>query len=282
MVSKIQMLLQGVNTKKAGIGVAAFCGGFGLGYILAKPRQTEIVVEPEVELSPEDLAMKAYQDAIIESLRNTEYSEIVTEYQSPTTDIVVSPPTQDPSIIAVDLEKIRHRDALIEEHGFDEGMRIYQEEYSMGTEIPVETPEETDDVEPINIFASEDTEWDQAAEELRRAETSGPYVLHKDEFWSSETGYNQNTLTYYAGDEMLCSEDGSLVYNLPQVVGELQFGHGSGDRNVVYIRNDELKAEYEIIRDRGQYRIEILGMDAEEEQDRNQLKHSIRRFRQDD
>lgn len=280
MVNKIQMLLQGVNKKKAGIGVAAFCGGFGLGYILAKPRQTEIVIEPE--LSPEDLAIKSYQDAVIDSLRSTQYTEIASEYQSPTKDIVVSPPTQDPSIIAVDLEKMRHRDALIEEHGFDEGMRIYQEEYSMGTDIPVEDETESEEVEAINIFASEDTEWDQEAEELRRAETSGPYVLHKDEFWSNDTGYTQNTLTYYVGDEMLCSEDGSLVYNLANVVGELQFGHGSGDRNIVYIRNDELKAEYEVIRDRGQYRIEILGMDAEDEQDRNQLKHSIRRFRQDD
>jgi hypothetical protein len=54
----------------------------------------------------------------------------------------------------------------------------------------------------------------------------------------------------------------------------LVFGHGSGDPNVVYIRNEKLQAEYEVLRDPGSYEIEVLGGHVEREMQEVDLKHS--------
>lgn len=276
MVDYIQTLLQGVNKKQAGLGVVAFCGGFGLGVYLNRRGKISFVVEPEHSDATADLneIEEAYEEALSDVYLSEEDSERI---EANNDDPVIFPPKPDPSVIAVDLEAVRRRDELIGIYGFTEGMRLYQDEYSTGTDIPTE-----DDEDSINIFASEDDGWNQEDEDRIRSESDEPYILHKDEFWGDEKGYTQNTLTYYAGDNTLCSEDSTPIYNIQEVVGELKFGHGSGDRNVAYVRNDKLKAEYEVIRDRGHFSVEVLGLVEEEAQERAQLKHSLRKFRPDD
>ncbi len=107
-----------------------------------------------------------------------------------------------------------------------------------------------------------------------------PNVLHKDEFYGEESGYTQVTLTYYAGDQILCDEDDSPVYNHELITGPLLFGHGSNDPNVVHIRNDKRKAEYEILFDPGLYSVDILGLEIENNTRVQDLKHSQnRKFR---
>lgn len=136
--------------------------------------------------------------------------------------------------------------------------------------------------EPIiaNVFAED--EWDYEAEVAKRTEDE-PYVLHRDEFYSDEQGYTQSTLTYYAGDDMLVDEENKPIYNFNVILGPLLFGHGSGDENVFYIRNDKLRAEYEITRDLGLYSVEVLGLEIEDNARTTNLQHSAdRKFRQDD
>ena len=63
----------------------------------------------------------------------------------------------------------------------------------------------------------------------------------------------------------------------------MKFGHGSDDPLVVYIRNHQNKAEYEILRESGSFQVEVMGLDALADIDNErQLSHSTRRFRQDD
>lgn len=267
---KIQTLLQSANTKNVRLGVAAFCSGFGLGVYLGQRNQA-VVIEPDVTLA-------------------TELTEVVQEYaETPlitvfadTHDIVIDPPHNDPSMIMVDRDKVFHRDALIEAFGFTEGMRMYQEEYSMGTETLSSDDEELEESEEVvSIFSKNNDDWNQEEEESARTNQE-PYVLHKDEFWREEYGYDQLTLTYYAGDDILVDQEETPIYNHNSLMGPLTFGHGSNDQNVVYIRNDKLKAEYEILRDRGHYAIEVLGLEAEEKHDKASFKHSFTKFRPDD
>lgn len=275
MFKNIQPFLQRITRKQVGAGVAGFAVGVGLTLYLERRGPIEAVIEPGE--APDNVRylrdVQLHETALVEDSLSEEYSVNVVEEHPAFQNPVVSPPQNDPKLIAVDLEALRRRDELIEIHGFTEGMRLYREEYSVDTE--------DDEPQVINVFAGEEDNWDQNEEEKSR-NPEQPYVLHKDEFWREELGYTQTTLTYYEGDNMLVDQEDVPVYNFESIIGPLRFGHGSQDRNVFYVRNNRLRAEYEIIKDRGHYAIEILGLEEEEKANRSSLKHSLGKFRSDD
>jgi hypothetical protein len=148
-------------------------------------------------------------------------------------------------------------------------------------EASTNNEEPTEDEDHTIIFAGDTPEWDYVSELAKRVEDI-PYILHKDEFYADERGYTQTTLTYYSGDDIMVDEEDSPVYNHTTVVGELFFGHGSGDPNVVYVRNAERKAEYEILFDPGLYSIEVLGLEIEPNARVKSLKNGPPRFRKNE
>lgn len=101
--------------------------------------------------------------------------------------------------------------------------------------------------------------------ELAARTPDRPYVIHQDEFIQNELEYNQVAYTYYAEDDVLADEDDHPVAHGDIVVGSenLKFGHGSGDANVVFVRNDKLRLEMEIIRSPKSYEQEVMGLEHE-------------------
>lgn len=182
-----------------------------------------------------------------------------------------------PSTIVIDeddLPVIRERQESAISEGAVQGDSI--------TIVPQPEPEPEEDPELVrkNIFDSDVPNWDQEAEEAGR-KADEPFVLHRDEFLNSDTPYPQQTLTYYAGDEMLIDERDTPIYNIREVIGDFRFGHGSGDPNVFYIRNNKRRVEYEIIREEGSYEDVVLGLEADEEVS-DELRHSgVPKFRQE-
>lgn len=134
-------------------------------------------------------------------------------------------------------------------------------------------PEEERVAEVVSIFPDTEDEWDME-EELAARTPEKPYTLHVEEFLNDERGFAQTTLTYFVGDDILTDDKDVPIYNKQDVVGDLVFGHGSNDANVVYIRNEKLKAEFEVLRDSGKYEQVILGIEADEEYSRRDLKHA--------
>ena len=126
--------------------------------------------------------------------------------------------------------------------------------------------------------------WEQEKENKDRERFQGrPYTISVDEFQENEFDFSQYTLTYYEGDQVLIDQEDVPIYNHPNVVGDIVFGHGSGDPNVVYVRNVRGKVEYEILRDSGFYAVEVLGNDIEAQHEEADIKHSNnRRLRKDD
>jgi hypothetical protein len=106
-------------------------------------------------------------------------------------------------------------------------------------------------------------EWDYA-KEIEGRTSAEPYVIHQDEFKNSETGYNQVTYTYYAGDDVLVGEDERPLPHADQIVGQtnLKFGYGTDHVDVVFVRNDHLELEMEICRTPKSYEEEVLGLDS--------------------
>ncbi|HEX4503414.1 MAG TPA: hypothetical protein VH187_20005, partial [Scandinavium sp.] len=83
-----------------------------------------------------------------------------------------------------------------------------------------------------------------------------PYIIHIDEFRENPLSHDQTTYTYYEMDDVLSDSRDTTVDDMDRVIGlgNLgKWGHGSQDPNVVYIRNEELGMDIEVVRDRGSY-----------------------------
>lgn len=142
--------------------------------------------------------------------------------------------------------------------------------------VPLIPAEEEAPVPVVSsVFAESGENWNYE-EELEKRRRGGPYVLHVEEYESRETGFHQYACVYYEGDNTLVDEEEKPIYNFSVKLGELKFGHGSGDANVVYIRNVETQSEYEVFRHRGMYAIEVARLEYEEPVPEN-IQHAARR-----
>lgn len=106
----------------------------------------------------------------------------------------------------------------------------------------------------------EEPEVDPLDKSLRTSDR--PYILEEEEFFESDTEFAQQTLSYFEGDDVLLDDQEQPIRDIANVVGveNLQFGLGTkNDQNVVYIRNEKLRLEFEITRSFGKYTEEVLG-----------------------
>ena len=141
-----------------------------------------------------------------------------------------------------------------------------------GFEWPPHLPEPEDVVYPPE--ESEDDE-EAAPRPVRTKEL--PYVISQDEFFAGESGLKQGTLEYFTADDIVCDEDQVIVYNYSEILGDLPFGQMSGDSNVVYIRNEKTKGEWEVVRRPDEsYQETVLAIRQEEELNEDELRHSNR------
>jgi hypothetical protein len=136
-----------------------------------------------------------------------------------------------------------------------------------------------------NIFDNPNEDWDHE-QELSSRDPDQPYVIHADEYLADDMGWDsQQTVTWYEGDAILTDHKDRPIHNGYELIGDCvkRFGHGSGDPNIVFVRNEKLQAEYEVIRDVGSYEEVVLGGYVEAEYESSDLKHSRspRKFRQE-
>lgn len=136
-----------------------------------------------------------------------------------------------------------------------------------------------------NVFDQPEPDtWSYEAEEKARGDYSKPFVIHKDEFDNERPDtHTDATLTYFEMDDVLADERDIPVDDMDELVGleNLEkFGHGSGDPNVVYIRNRPRRIDLEIVKSFGSFAEEV-GASPPGEED-GELRHSERRRPFDD
>lgn len=103
-----------------------------------------------------------------------------------------------------------------------------------------------------NIQAKRPADEDQdgvefdPVEEEELIEQRGPRVIDEDTFSNTAIGYSKEELSFYMYDGKLISEDGELIEDYAGIIGEewQQYGRRGGDE--VYVRNDNLGADYMI------------------------------------
>lgn len=96
----------------------------------------------------------------------------------------------------------------------------------------------------------------------------GPYIIREDEYHEGYQGHSQYSYTYYEGDKTLAGEDERAVEDIEKVVGHKSlenFGLGSNDPQIVYVRNPILLEDYEITLDPRTYGVMVLGFDKVED-----------------
>jgi len=146
-------------------------------------------------------------------------------------------------------------------------------------EISVSAPETAamieDDRVTVNVFTNDDGDWDHEVE-LSQRQSEVPYILHVDEFVENDFDFTQETVTYYAGDDIMVDSHDVPMYGHAGIMGDLRFGHGSKDPSIVYIRNEALQMEWEVMLHTGMYSVEILGQEADQEIE-EEIRHSNRR-----
>lgn len=116
-----------------------------------------------------------------------------------------------------------------------------------------------------NVFKEAEVvnNWNYHKERARRSPVR-PYVIHIDE--RQERPYEEVSLTYFEGDDVLCDEREEVISNIDRdrMIGEdnlEKFGHGSNDPSIVYIRNDKMEAQYEIVKSPNSYAQEVHGFE---------------------
>src|SRR5688572_1222567 len=125
-------------------------------------------------------------------------------------------------------------------------------------------------------YSVNDDTWDWERE-LNERSNKPIYVITTEEFRQGEMGFRQSTLIFYEGDRMMTDELGEPIYNWTSHVGtELPFGHGTGDENILFVRNESLRWEYEVQRDPGRFDVEVQAHDIQVAYDSDDLKHMQR------
>lgn len=166
-------------------------------------------------------------------------------------------------------------DEVLEERGYSE--RVTDEEVERPTRPPVPVspasparslfPEQEPSI-VRDSGKSKDDGWDFGTEIAQRT-PSRPYIIHQNEFTENQKDYSQVTITYYAGDGVLTDEDEEIIVESDEVVGldNLEkFGHGSDDFDVLFVRSEYRRMEFEICRVHDSYEHAVQGL-SDDEQD---------------
>lgn len=90
-----------------------------------------------------------------------------------------------------------------------------------------------------------------------------PYIISPEEYGDFDD-YTKLSLTYYS-DGTLADDEDEIIDNIDETVGSDFAEHfGDYEDDSVFIRNDRLKCDYEILRDNRSY-TDVTGVDPEQE-----------------
>lgn len=93
---------------------------------------------------------------------------------------------------------------------------------------------------------------------------NNPYVINSEEFTDDNEDYDKLSVTYYEGDDVVADERDTVVPDPTSLIGIdalTRFGEGSDDEHIVYVRNERLESDFEIVRDLRSYAVVVLGLE---------------------
>ena len=107
-----------------------------------------------------------------------------------------------------------------------------------------------------------DSYFSELQEMIEKRNPEEPYVISVGEFQEGDENDNV-VLTYFEGDDNVVDESNVIVPDVNRLIGEealTMFGKFSEDKNIVYVRNERLNLDFEIIRDHRSWTDSLLGI----------------------
>lgn len=95
-----------------------------------------------------------------------------------------------------------------------------------------------------------------------------PYVISDEQFNEENDHFDKISLTYYEDDCTLADEGDEMITDVDNTVGREnldKFGELSDDPEVVYVRNEKIAVDYEIIRLSKSYSDTVMGRGVDDE-----------------
>lgn len=104
--------------------------------------------------------------------------------------------------------------------------------------------------------------WQQPKPSLRDVDENYPHVIDEDEYLANESNHDQISLTWFAGDKVLVDDKDDPIDDdkMQEVVGNTLKAYDSmpEEAHILYVRNNDLKLDFEISRSTGKYVDEVL------------------------
>jgi hypothetical protein len=98
-------------------------------------------------------------------------------------------------------------------------------------------------------------------------DTRKPYVIGVEEFSEDMTHFDKLTIYYYEDDDTLVEGGEDIITDVDWTIGNDSldhFGDNSDDPDIVYVRNERISVDYEVIRLPKSYAETVLGYEKDE------------------
>ena len=93
-----------------------------------------------------------------------------------------------------------------------------------------------------------------------------PFVISIDEFTNDRQDLEKLSLYYWDTDDTLSDDGEEIIPDIGNIIGDAltRFGEDSNDPDIVYVRNEVLGCDYEVVRKYESYQEMVLGIPPEE------------------
>lgn len=257
--------------------------GVGLGYLVTKKRFESVYAEmlqEEIE-NTKEFYKGLYEKKLEEGLRTAAVVDENVTFTSADQDFAKSMEKYEP----VDLNEIPEdvAEEIMANTSVEEASAAILRYSADSKEEAARSDTKTQAKKPERVFynniSKKDTpkvpeartmvplKSDIPGEELPES-PKAPYIISQDTFMSAELDYDQETVTYYDVDGVVANQGDVPLGQVNDTIGLsnlTKFGElsGSGDSNVLYVRCERLKTDYEIVRDMGMYSEKVLNLGAD-------------------
>lgn len=165
-------------------------------------------------------------------------------------------------------ENGHHPDAIPKLDGLDAGPVIFDEYVEedkmerLGPDVPI-----YNDYKKVAKHYKPDLE--EVSKAMSPINTSEPYVIDMEDFSEDHNEFDKLTIYYYEEDGVLVDDNEELITDISSVIGDQALPCFDDperyDKNVVYVRNERLSIDYEIIKVDSSYQSTIYGGEEEDE-----------------
>ena len=277
--------------KITGAAVAGLAVGFGVGFLSVRQHYKDVYAE-----------IAAEEVHTIRQQYKEEWDGIVEEFESPEdqqqerTEYNTSEGEQAQKDAVTQLGKYKK---LLQDSGYNGDAEAIEEMFHAGVPVPEVVADAVrtvmaeeiliegrplSEVKETNLFQAirsdsfdGDPDFDALVESRN---TDLPYIISVDEYMTSRNEapdkHEKISLSYYEDDNVLCDEGNRPIAQVDRIIGEgtlEMFGQFSRDKDVVYVRNESTKGDFEIRKETGRYEDFVY---------QNKTRPVIQRMREDD